>query len=204
MPRGRVTGADPATRHERKAPVFCRISAPFADQNHMRIRHWIPRGLRWGATALAALSVALTVLSFFAAYADFGTEAYALAPDGRLMVYLPFQWARNEYCETFPFDADSLLGVVEYWFPRRLSVQWRPWSGYSLDPQWWIHWLHPLDFSTDGEYSETGARPIPLPLLVYATLPPAAAAWLFPAWRRARSRRVRCRCAGGAPVSNVV
>lgn len=137
-------------------------------------------------------AVALCVASYFAVDVDFGSEAYALDSSGRLVFWFPLEWAANEYSREgeFPVDTDSLLGVVTYWLPSpgRMSAAWRPQPYYPLrgwDAQWWGRWVHPLDFSVDGEYAETGAHPVPVPLLAYATCLPAAAMWA--PWKRRRA-----------------
>lgn len=129
---------------------------------------------------------AMTTLASFGYVVDFGSKGYFVA-DGRLVFYFPFEWAENEYSQDMPFpiDTDSIFGIITYWLPSDLSIHsYRYvddslWGRFSLDP-----WSHPLNFSTDGEYSETGARPVPLSLLVYLTAPVAIAMWT--PWKRRR------------------
>lgn len=141
-------------------------------------------------TLMAALFIAMTTLACFGYYIDFGTPAYYMS-GGRLICKFPFEWAQNEYSQDMPFpiDTDSIFGVVTYWLSSAFSV-----GSSRYDGSWWQHfslrpWLEPLDFQTDGEYSETGARPLPLSLLVYVTTPVAGAMW-FP-WKRRRVGRCK-------------
>lgn len=147
---------------------------------------------RAAVTLVAGSFIAMATLACFGCYIDFGTPAYYMS-EGRLVLHFPFEWAENEYSQDMPFpiDTDSIVGIVTYWLPGDFSVG----SGWS-DGSWWQRftprpWLEPLDFSVDGEWAETGARPVPLSLLVYAAAPAAGALW-FP-WKRRRAGRCK-RC----------
>lgn len=107
------------------------------------------------------------------------------------MFHFPFEWADGLYCSDrlvveggpFPIDTDSLFGVITYWLPSDFSVSWRNYLGDGVSPTLGF-WFRPFYFDTDGEFAETGARAIPLSLLVYTTIPLCAVMWFPWRWRR--------------------
>jgi hypothetical protein len=163
------------------------------------IARWLPRAARYALTLGAILSLGLAAVSYFEVDIQFGTPAYSILQDGRMEIHLPYEWAANEYSQDrpFPINTDSLLGIVTYWLPSpsAFHVDFHLDGEHEfpgLDPGWWRYWIDPFDFSTDGEYSETEARLIPIPLFVYATVPPCAAAWCFPRFIARRRRIAGC------------
>lgn len=144
-------------------------------------------------------AVGLSVLSYFA-NPHFGNHAYFVY-EGRLIVHLPFEWASNEYSHygEFPIETDSLLGVITYWLPdpssNTFSMNWRESDWGHSD--WWRLWFHPLDTSTDGEFSETEARPIPISLVVYITVPVCIGLRFIPVKKRSVADRGGSALGGG-------
>lgn len=145
---------------------------------------------------LAILAWLLLLLGFVFDGVSVGAQAYAI-DNGRLVLW-------PTVCEYDLLDVNgnvdpeavreysSWRGLAGRWVPRwRFVHMWRtpPWRPATTvwdrvadamrfnDTRWWRLWLHPFDCSTDGEYSETGAKPIPLTCLVYATSCAALVAW---------------------------
>jgi len=151
---------------------------------------------RWLVTAAAVLAISLSALSYWAlAVSLSGSGVYIY--DARFIVHFPLEWASNEYSadQPFPIDTDSLFGVVTYWLPEDGSVH-ATWhaeyhgSWFLWNEAWWRYWLHPLDTGTDGEFTETGARALPISAIVYATVLPCVLMWR--PWKRRRPGHCAC------------
>lgn len=175
--------------NDRVSPTSSRNPLGLAIPRSQQV-HRLFRATRWLATSFAAAIFSLSVLSMFAFSIRFGTDAFYVW-DGRIMFHFPCEWADGLYCSDclvveggpFPIDTDSLFGVITYWLPSDFSVSWRDCGDEGASPTVSV-WLHPLCFGTDGEFGETGARPVPLSLLVYLTAPVAVAMWMPWNWRR--------------------